>query len=210
MSSKENRAKNLKKEFIKSGAMLLLAVVLLVTAVLAWFGDSEGVSIEPFLLSIDSEIDGVRLDEDTVANKVVILPAATKLGDPTISEADFAKVIKIVPYEVKSGKSGSVAVNLTLEEGLNCYIDTEYKASDNKELEYSDIIFEDPPVLDENNGITATFTYNDLDYDEEKKEYNRMVALVFWADYDTHIETIRSEGQVELNVLMFVRAVNEN
>ncbi len=212
MSSENNRAKHLKKEFIKSGAMLLLAIVLLVTAVLAWFGDTENASIEPFALAIDSNMEGVRLDEDTVADKVVILPAATKLSDESISASDLAKVIKIVPYRVISDKSGSADIELELEKGLYCYIDTEYEPGENLEKKYADVIHTNKntiPMPDDNNKMYANFSYKNEDLDSETGEYIHTVGLIFWADYDATIETIK-EGQIELNVQLTVKSANEN
>ena len=203
MSSKENRAKNLKKEFIKSGAMLLLAVVLLVTAVLAWFGDSEDVSIEPFLLSINSETDGIVLDEETIKDNIIILPAATDIDDDSISSEDLSKVIKVIPLQVISSDAEYVEISLMTEAGLHYYIDAEYNGKTYEVLDYATAI-----KAKTANDKPATFKYEEGDLDSTDNMKKRWVMIVFWADYEMHGETIRSDGEVNLNARMRFKPVD--
>lgn len=221
------RKRHLRNEFIKSGAILLLAVILLVSAVLAWFGDEATTSIAPFYLAIKSEDNGTELGQDIVTEKSVVLPSATKLGDPEISVSDFSKAIKVMPLEVESPMPNNVSISITVPKGLHYYIDTDYVKGTDTDLSYAQIINDnhkaststdetvEPPVS--GNDEDVELVYVEADHDTVNNVYKHMVAIVFWADYHhttdngkTYGEIINENGTLELNALMSFKIVLNN
>ena len=220
------RRLQLRKELIKSGAILLLALVLLLSAAFAWFGDDSDVSIEPFLISIKTEGGDVVLDESLNARRELVLPAATKLSDESISYVDFSNVLKIMPLEVITPTAPGVVITIDPAPGLHYYIDTEYiepvddviTETTDTELKYATIIKNNLTAETNTNDTSATFYYDPEDYDEAEKVYKQMVAVVYWADYDYEYEPdtpyndgtepiqlheiIRNKGEITMNVLM--------
>ncbi len=214
------RKRHLRNEFIKSGAILLLAIVLLITVVFAWFGDETNVSIDPFYLSIKSEQDGTELGQDIVTEKSVILPAATKLGDSDISVADFSKAIRVMPLEVESPMSNNVSISIKVPNGLHYYIDTDYVAGTDTNLNYSQII-NDNHGNNTGNDEDAILVYDPVNDRHEQTVndvttvvYKHMVAIVFWADYHhetdsgkTYGQIIDEEGILNLNAMMSFKII---
>lgn len=210
---KLERKRHLRNEFIKSGAILLLAIVLLVSAVLAWFGDETNVSIAPFYLSVKSEQDGTELGQNIVTDKSVILPSATKLGDSEISVSDFSKAIRVMPLEVESPLPNNVSISIDVPDGLHYYIDTDYVAVTDTNLAYSQRINGNHTVGSGNDEDTI-LVYAPTDYFEEGNVYKHMVAIVFWADYHhmtdsgkTYGQIIDEEGILNLNAMMSFKII---
>jgi len=207
------RKRHLRNEFIKSGAILLLAVVLLVSAVFAWFGNYTNVKVASFYLSVKSENEGTELGQDIVTEKSVVLPAATKLGDTEISVTDFSKAIRVMPLEVESPMSNNVSIEITVPEGLHYYIDTDYVKGEDTDIGYAQIIT-DNHTAQKGNDSNVELVYTDSDYYQPTNVYKHMVAIVFWADYHhmtdsgkTFGQIIDEEGELRLNALMSFKIV---
>ncbi|MBR6513220.1 MAG: hypothetical protein IKT46_00150 [Clostridia bacterium] len=206
------RKRHLRNEFIKSGAILLLAIVLLITAVFAWFGDDTAVSVDPFYISVKSEQDGTELGQDIVTDKSVILPSATKLGDDEISVNDFSKAIRVMPLEVESPLPNNVSISITVPKGLHYYIDTDYVAGTDTNLAYSQTI-NNNHTAGSGNDKDAVLIYTSDDF--KGSVYKHMVAIIFWADYHyvdektgkTYGQIIDEEGALNLNAMMSFKIV---
>lgn len=174
-------------EFVKSFALLLLALTLLVTAVLAWFKTGDMPTIEPFLLSINSEDLGLSFGNGELSeSRVIYLPAATKNTDETISSSDLAKVLRVETFEVNASEKVSLTVKIeNISEGLNYYIDTEYNSSTSTASSYAEIIKNSPTSC--NTPMDFTYTDEDIVEDGESEDadakYMHTFAVVFWADY---------------------------
>ncbi len=211
------RKRHLRNEFIKSGAILLLALVLLVSAVLAWFGDFSSVTVASMYVSIKTDDTGAELGQDIVTEKSVILPSATKLGDKEISVSDFSKAIRVMPLEVESPMPNDVSITIEVPEGLHYYIDTDYVKNVDTDMAYSQTINDNHT---EGTGTPGNDEDVILKYTEDDKVgslYKHMVAIIFWADFDhktdsgnTYGEIIDQVGQLDLNAKMSFKIILNN
>lgn len=191
MSLNDKSYKNLKKEFIKSAAVLILALVLLVTAVVAWFTFVDTSQVSDFAITIETEDGGVYLGDDVAIERDIVLPAATKIDDTSISKEDFAKVMYIETFQIiASSDVTKAAVTVTEEyDDLHYYIDGNYSANDTA-LTLAGNIKEDF-TEDRDKDLSITFSAGDAG----ESGYERTVAVVFWADFNTDTEAaIKSEN----------------
>ena len=204
-NSDNSRKKQLRNEFIRSGAVLLLALILLIGAVLAWFGDYQGASIGPFLLAIQSPEGAIDLGNDVTLERNIVIPAATKVDDDSISAEDLSLVIKVEKYTIYAREALSLYVKVEPHEdveGLHYYIDAEEDDDTDTELTYATAIKNATVKPDSEANVTLT----DNDAQETvigsaTYTYKREIYIIYWADYDTHQATIRGDDkQVELPV----------
>ncbi|MBQ4560886.1 MAG: hypothetical protein IJA55_00975 [Clostridia bacterium] len=209
------KKRHLRNEIIKSGAILLLAVVLLVSAVFAWFGDEDVATISPMYISIQTEEGEPELGQDIITDKSVILPAATKLGDSEISVSDFSKAIRVMPLEVESPMPNDVSITIGVPRGLHYYIDTDYVKGEDTNLTYSQTINDNyTSGLGNNTNKLLKYTADD----KVGNLYKHDVAIVFWADYHyvdeisgkSYGQIIDEEGQLDLNATMSFKIVLSN
>lgn len=207
----------LRNEIIKSGAVLLLAVILLISAVFAWFGGDENPTIEPFLIRIKDDNDSFELGSDIVTDKLVVLPCATILGDSTISVNDFSKAIKVMPLEVESPMPNDVSITIETVPGLHFYIDINYDKNNDNALSYAQTIT-DNFINGQGNDTSIDMQYKlPDDYIEEDNLYRHWVAIVYWADYDHEMDDgsligdiINNEGRIELNSTMSFKVIRDD
>ena len=202
MGSADKRIMKTKIEFIKSAAMLLLAVILLVGAVFAWFGQKELSEIGSITLSIESPNSGLYLGDDVAIKESIVLPCATRLDrTDVISADDFSKALYMLTYPVHSPSPVSAEVKVELDDsvtGFHYYIDSDHK---NETVgSYAESIYE--KEVDYDTKATFTFTESDLKTGSEgsSEEYVRKVAVVFWADYPL-------DGNGELVVNSFTQSL---
>lgn len=216
MKQQNRTTRQLRIEFVKSGAVLLLSVILLLSVVVAWFSEDEPAFIEPFGVSIQTGEDGYELGLDIITEKEIILPSATVLGDATISELDFSKSIYIMTPNVASPQLKTVNIDIDTAPGLHYYIDLNYGANnaDNKALYYATEIYnnfmanKDLAEPDYCYDKDTTLDFNQNEYNSKDEEYQHRIAIVLWADYDFVMEdgrtigqTINEEGTVGLNAI---------
>lgn len=216
----EYRTKHLLRvEFIKSGAVLLLALILLISAVFAWFGDEQSVDIEPFTISFDSPDLNDELGSEVVTDKSVYLPCATKLGDASISDRDFANAIRIMPLKVESTVSNDVEIAIeTIDAGLHFYIDVNryYYNEDGERVEKTSFDYAKAIIADSNKSVDdetriidkpVTMKYDltqvegsdgtlkDRDLDDDGR-YRHWVTVIYWADYDYKLKNGKTVGEM--------------
>ena len=102
---------------VRSGLILLLASVLLVSAVLAWFVDTDIATGEGMGVNVNNSGGSVYVDAGVTLNEMVLIPAATKPDDAGVSGADLGKVIFIKRYNVRSKDGADVDATVTLPAG---------------------------------------------------------------------------------------------
>lgn len=200
---------HLKKEFIKSGAILLLAVILLVSAVLAWFADNKSTDVAAFYLSVKNEQGEMELGQNIKTPNSIVLPCATKIDDPEMSVTAVSKALKVIPLDVESSKFENVEIVVKVPNGIHFYIDLDYDAGDDTAVKYADSII---GGLD-NDPSKKELEYVATDYDTVNKVYRHMVAIVFWADYDTlggSIEGLAVGEEIRFNANMSFKNVNKS
>lgn len=236
MKTEFRTKRQLRKEIIKSAALLLLAVILLVSVALAWFRSAEDATIEPFMVRIKNNLNESELGSDIVAERVIVLPCATILGDPSISVSDFSKAVKVMNLQVESPLPNDVGINIETVPGLHFYIDTDYYSNNeitNEDgttktvLDYAGIIMENYNNGSGNN-ISKTMSFDltevtdpdgtvrarDL---EDDGKYRHWVSVVYWADYDFITDNnqsigdiINETGRIELNSTMSFKVIYDD
>ena len=164
------------KEFLKSIAVLVLAMILLVSAVVAWFGINRETDIVSFLISVETEKGDVHIDG--IVDRNFVLPCATKMKDQTISTQDFSKALYFETFKIKVN-SNVKKVTASVDESnadLHYYIVTDYADTYNA-LNYATLIKNNEDKIDQNPVIdfTGSQIVNGV--------YEKTVAVVFWADY---------------------------
>ena len=189
--------KRIKREFIKSAAVMLLALTVLISAVFAWFAVSNTSDISQFALRIETDDGGVYLGDDVAVSRSIVLPCATKFDDPTISSADLAKAVYIETFDIKAAqdvKKAEITVT-TEDEDLHYYIVGNYNTD--KTPEYlADEIQEFPEDVDLK--CTIGFAQTELN----GGQYERTVAVIFWAEYnDTTVSAIKN-GSLNFNAVV--------
>jgi len=103
--------KRTKRRIAGSASMLILAVALLFTAVLAWFVNNDRAKGEGVELGIQNSGDTVFVDEGVTLNETVVIPAATKPSDVSVS--DLGKVLFIKKYTVCSKGVHDISATVT-------------------------------------------------------------------------------------------------
>lgn len=189
MNSEKN-IKNLKREFIKSLSVMVLALTLLVTATVAWFTVTDTADVAAFTIAVESDDGGIYLGDGTPINRSVVLPAATKVDDEDISVVDFAKVIHIETFTVKASQSVTKAV-VTVEED---HTDLHYFIVERYDPETHTVEYIADDIKDSLSDFRDQSAYlNFSQADLVNNTYQRNVAVVFWADYnDTNAEAIKN------------------
>ncbi|MBE6574183.1 MAG: hypothetical protein E7652_07305 [Ruminococcaceae bacterium] len=184
--------KNIKKEFIKSAAVLVLALILLITAVVAWFTNKTTADISDFSLSIQSEDGGIYLGDGVAIERSLVLPCATKVvnNDGSISYNDFAKAMYVETFKVKASENVikakvSVALPSSVTD-LHYYIEPYYDNNDSNYLLAEWIIDEQ----DYDNDLVINFAAGGA------AAYERTIAVVFWAEYTDSTSTAIKNGNM--------------
>ncbi len=176
---KKIRKDQLKLEFIKSAALLLLAIVLLVSVAFAWFRTiDENASVLTIALSVTSpEGDKIGIGSDVSIARNIVLPCATKLTDSTISAEDFSRAVVVEVYTVTPSVAASLSVSVTPEtgsEGLHYYV-----------CNYND--------QTSTYSIAESIKIGEVTYDEEKvlsiPKGDSKIAVVYWAEYNDAFES---------------------
>lgn len=225
MKNEYRTRRQLRLEFIKSAAVFLLAMVMLVSMVLAWLETYSNVIIDPFTISIRGG-NGEEFGSDVVTDRLVILPSATILGDPDISVVDFSNSIKVMPLEVESSAPNDISIEILTAPGLHFFIDTNYDKDEDSALTYAQTIM-DNFYAGSGNDLSIPMQYDltpvtDKDGTPHPKDqdsdgfYRHWVAVVYWADYD-HItqsgdsigDIINKTGNVSLTSSMSFKRVND-
>lgn len=181
---------SIKREFIKSAAVLVLALILLVTAVVAWFANRSTSEISDFPISIETDDGGVYLGDSVVIKRSVVLPCATKFDE--IESSDFSKAIYIETFEIKANtdvKKAEITVTTEDSPNLHYYIIANY----NPDRDYAAEIKEFTEDVDIKCNIG--FGSNDV----INNQYQRTVAVVFWADYNAETEAAIKSGKLDLS-----------
>ncbi len=210
MSDFKNKKKNqLKLEFVKSTAMLLLAFVLLISVALAWF-ERDGIEdIEAATISVyfeSPEESDVGLGSEVTTDRTVVLPCATKLGEAEIDKNDFVNAVVVDVYTIEAASNVNVEVSVKPNEGssdnLHYYVCCDYSDATTVQ-DLAKLIFENHSKENNPNDTPGKFT---MPPNDDKK-----VAIVYWADYDDAFETSvnGNEGKYEYSVLVHFRALNE-
>jgi len=176
---------NLKREFIKSAATLILALILLVTAVVAWFSISTITKVSNFVLSVQTEDGGIYLADTVAVKSSFVLPCATKHEDDTISANDLSQAIHVETFDIMiSSDVKKFTVSVTPSEdskNLHFYIDGNYTNIDSVSSLATEIK-EFPEDVD------ADMTYTTSNQQATEGYYKRTVAVVFWAEYNDETE----------------------
>ena len=188
--------KNLKKEFIKSTAILVLALVLLVTAVVAWFSDSQSADIGDFLLSIETEDGGIFLGDDVAVERDVVLPCATKVDDSAISVSDFSKAIYVETFDINASNSvNNAVISVTSDESdIHYYIDGLYDSNDTP-MSLAQTIKNDTAEVHRNKDF-------EIDFTESDQPRTRKIAVVFWGNYTDSSSAAIKNGNMSFEALV--------
>lgn len=168
--------------FVKSFAVLLLAVVLLITSVFAWFTSGSSATATGMSISVVTP-ETVRVSDygSLTITEQLYLPAATKANE--VLQADLAKVILVRQYTITSS-AASVTLNIPssdITSGLHYHIDTSYDGgSGDTPDSYAEVIKSDPStvVADTGSGVV-------IDLTDSGSSSTATIAIVFWADYDS-------------------------
>lgn len=196
--------------FIKSFAILVLASVLLVTSVFAWFSTDTSVNANGLSITVSSN-DSITVSRGNASlSETISLPAATKPADTGVTSAMLSSALLYKWYKVEARDSSSVELQFNLSNGgLMCYafaVDssdemqalTDLKCAEMVKSNLDDLVYYDDDLTDVVNS-PQTFALNDgMCY----------VIIVYIGDYDKLGNTLVSSGSsVEMTVdLSFVPA----
>ena len=177
-------------EFVKSTVILLLAVVLLVSAVFAWFMDSNIARGTGMSVNLVSSSGGIAIESSVTLKETIYVPAATKWNEVTVS--DLSKVLYIREYPLTSPVDEGVTITVTLPAGatgVHFYIDTCCDSNDSA-YNYAVRIKNTHSLVDV---ATKTLDPSELTYNSGSELYSGKVAVVFYVDYTSAFENENAE-----------------
>lgn len=175
---KKTRKDQLRLEFIKSAAMLLLAVVLLISVAFAWFKSApETTNVLDITLSVTSpEGEHIGLGTDVTVARSIVLPCATKFMDQDISSTDFSRAIVVEVYTLEPSVAAKVSVSVTPDSassGLHYYVCSYTEGTDETSI--------------------AQALYDGAEYDKTTQlsipTGESKIAVVYWAEYNEAFES---------------------
>lgn len=103
--------KRTKRRIAGSASMLILAVTLLFTAVLAWFVNNDSATGKGMNFRVDNSSSNVYVDSGVTLNEDVVILAATKPSE--VSASDLGKVLFIKKYTVCSKGVHDISATVT-------------------------------------------------------------------------------------------------
>lgn len=187
--------------FVKSFAVLLLAIVLFVTSVLAWFATSDRNAADGLSVNLKKGNDiTVERDGDQFDTSFYI-PAATKPKDDSVLPADLAKAIVVKSYHLTTTGATKIIVRFgTIPQGIMCYCYyTSYRVTSTAGA--ADLV---------KNGtlISASGSEKTVDFEGHSTGYLNIVYIADYEEFGNNLNSNLNYSSNNKQILMSLRTTS--